>query len=122
MLSVRLTPRSQCDGLEGVARLADSRLVAKARVRAPAEDGKANDALLKLIAECVGLPVSRITLAAGPAARVKKIYCHGEATSIARALEKALGLAPTEQAADPVLDARVPAGPIERRRGGGRIR
>ena len=121
MLSVRLTPRGGSDRLEGIERLANGRIVVKARVRAIAEDGKANDALLALVARGAALPASRVTLAAGGASRLKTLYCQGDSARIAHALQTTLGLAASsdERAA---LDAIGPARPIKARRCGGRMR
>ena len=45
VVTVRLTPKGGRDALEGAERMADGRLVLKARVRAAAHEGAANDAL-----------------------------------------------------------------------------
>ena len=58
-LHVRLTPKSSRDALEGVEMLADGQTVLKARVRAAPEDGKANDALIALVAKSLKIPASR---------------------------------------------------------------
>ena len=62
LLALRLTPRSSKDALEGLEKLSDGRCVLKARVRAVPEDGKANEALLKLIAKSLNLPRQNVSL------------------------------------------------------------
>ncbi|PRC44211.1 hypothetical protein C6A85_000000101400, partial [Mycobacterium sp. ITM-2017-0098] len=41
-------------------------------VREPAVDGKANDAVIRVLAEHLGVPRSRITLTSGATSRVKR--------------------------------------------------
>jgi uncharacterized protein len=41
-------------------------------VREPAVDGKANDAVIKLLAKHLGVPRSRVELASGATARIKR--------------------------------------------------
>jgi len=77
LLSLRLTPRSSKEALEGVETLADGRSVLKARVRAVPEDGKANLALLRLLADQLDLPIRALTLATGATGRTKVIRIEG---------------------------------------------
>ena len=77
LLSLRLTPKSSKDALEGIEALADGRRVLKARVRAVPEDGKANLALLRLLADQLGLPIRALTLASGATGRTKVIRIEG---------------------------------------------
>ena len=77
LLSLRLTPRSSKDALEGVETLADGRSVLKARVRAVPEDGKANEALLRLLADQLDLPIRALSLATGATGRTKVIRIEG---------------------------------------------
>ena len=72
-LHVRLTPRAGRDAIDGVETLSDGRRVLKARVRVAPEDGKANDALLRLLAESLRTPRSRLSLAAGATSRMKTV-------------------------------------------------
>ena len=44
----------------------------KIRISAPPVDGKANAAVLRVLAEHLGLPRARITLVAGTTARIKR--------------------------------------------------
>ncbi|MCO5145156.1 MAG: DUF167 family protein [Aquamicrobium sp.] len=85
-LFVRLTPKSARDGLEGVETAADGRRHVKARVRAVPEDGKANKALIKLLAKELGVPASRIAIVAGETARLKTVCIEGEAEQLEPAL------------------------------------
>ena len=73
LLSVRLTPKSSRDALEGVETLSDGRAVLKARVRAVPEDGKANEALLRLIAKALDVPRRDLDVASGATSRTKVV-------------------------------------------------
>jgi uncharacterized protein len=86
-LRVRLTPKSSRDALEGAETLADGTCVLKARVRAVPEDGKANDALVALVAKAVKIPASRVKIAAGATARLKTLALTGEAAELSARLE-----------------------------------
>jgi uncharacterized protein YggU (UPF0235/DUF167 family) len=86
LVEVRLTPRGGRDALDGIETLADGRTVLKARVRAAPEDGKANAALLQLVAAAAGLPASRAAIVAGATARLKRIRLSGEPAALLKAL------------------------------------
>ena len=78
LLSLRLTPKSSRDAVEGVETLLDGRSVLKARVRAAPEDGKANLALLRLLADQLDHPIRSLSLTSGATARAKVIRIEGE--------------------------------------------
>jgi uncharacterized protein YggU (UPF0235/DUF167 family) len=86
-LHVRLTPKSARDALEGAEILADGTCVLKARVRAVPEDGKANDALIALVAKAVKIPASRVKIAGGATARRKTLALTGDAAELSARLE-----------------------------------
>ena len=71
LVDVRLTPRGGSDRLDGVKALSDGRSVVAARVRAVPEDGKANAAVVKLLAKAMGVAKSRLALLRGATARDK---------------------------------------------------
>jgi uncharacterized protein len=87
LLHVRLTPKSSRDELGGVAILADGRRVLKARVRAVPENGKANEALLQLVAKTLRIPQTAITLQAGASGRIKTL-CLKDARNLIAELER----------------------------------
>jgi uncharacterized protein (TIGR00251 family) len=68
-LTIRLTPRADRDRIEGV----DERGVLRVRVRAAPVEGAANEALLRLIAETVGVPRSLLSIVGGSSARTKTV-------------------------------------------------
>ena len=66
-LTVRVTPRSSADRIEGFGAGGDLRV----RVTAAPADGQANDAVIKLLAKALGVPPRDVVLVAGAAARNK---------------------------------------------------
>ena len=87
-LAVRLTPKGGRDAIDGIETLADGRAVLKARVRAAASDGEANQALVRLLARAAGVPPRDVTLVAGASARLKRLKIAGRGVTLAAALEK----------------------------------
>ncbi len=88
VLHVRLTPKSSRDALEGIETLADGACVLKARVRAVPEDGRANDALVTLVAKNLKTPASRIKITSGATARHKTLLLEGDTLEILAKLEQ----------------------------------
>jgi hypothetical protein len=88
-VEARLTPRGGRDVIEGVGRSSDGRAMLLVRVRAVPENGKANDAARKLLAEAAGVPTSAVELVAGAGARRKTFRIAGEPSVVAAALEGA---------------------------------
>ena len=86
-IAVRLTPKSSRDAVESIEVLADGRAVLKARVRAVPEDGKANDALLTLVARALGVARRQATLAGGATSRLKTVRVGGDGPSLATTLD-----------------------------------
>jgi uncharacterized protein YggU (UPF0235/DUF167 family) len=82
-LHVRLTPKSSREALDGAEIRDDGACVLKARVRAAPEDGKANAALIALLARQIKVPASRIRLATGAASRQKTLVVEGDADALA---------------------------------------
>jgi hypothetical protein len=68
-LALKVTPRARNEGIEGPN--AAGELVVK--VRAVAEDGKANEAVIALLAKAFGIPKSRLEIARGGTNRHKVI-------------------------------------------------
>jgi uncharacterized protein YggU (UPF0235/DUF167 family) len=85
---VRLTPRGGKDGIDGITTLADGSVVLKARVRAAPSEGEANEALCRLLAKSLGIPLREVVLVAGATARIKRLTVAGDARALMAALEK----------------------------------
>ena len=64
-MALRVQPGARGGGLEGLAELADGAILLKAKVSVPAEAGRANEALIKLLAKTWGLPKSGFELLSG---------------------------------------------------------
>lgn len=85
-LAVRLTPKAGHDGIEGLKPTADGSVELAVKVTAVPESGKANDALLRLLAKRLKLPVSALQLVAGATDRHKQILIEGDAAQLESAL------------------------------------
>jgi uncharacterized protein YggU (UPF0235/DUF167 family) len=88
VVTVRLTPRGGRDLIEGIESRADGRCVLKARVRAAATAGEANDALTRLLARAAGVAPSAARLIAGATPRIKRAHIAGDPAAIALALTR----------------------------------
>jgi uncharacterized protein (TIGR00251 family) len=86
-LAVRLTPKAGRAGFSGIALAADGGAYIKAGVTAPAEGGKANRALIKLLARALRLPASDMCIASGAKARQKSIQIAGDPADLKKRLE-----------------------------------
>ncbi len=78
-VSLRVTPRGGRDAIDGIDRLSDGRVVMKVRVRAIADGGEANRAVLKLLAEQLRVPQASLRIAAGASSRLKQVEISGDA-------------------------------------------
>ena len=77
-LRVRVTPRGGADKVEGAGIDADGHALLRVRVSAVAEKGKANDAVLKLLAKTWRLPRSSFAVVSGDTGRNKIITIEGD--------------------------------------------
>ena len=77
---VRLTPRASREAVGGL--YGDA---LKVSVRAPAVDGKANQALIRLLSERLRVPPSRVVLVSGAASRAKVLQVEGLSLAEVRA-------------------------------------
>ena len=82
-LTVRLTPKGGRDAIEGWFQDAAGRRLLKARVAAPPEDGKANRALVELIADAFDVAKGKVAIVSGEASRIKVIEILGDANALA---------------------------------------
>ncbi len=88
-IHVRLTPKSGSERVAGVERHGE-KPVLKAYVTAPPEDGKANAALIALIAGWLGVPKSKVTVASGQKTRLKSVTVAGDGAELLEKLSKLL--------------------------------
>ncbi len=83
---MRLNPKAARDRIDGVACDADGEGVLKAAVTAAPEKGKANAALIKLLAREWKLPKSRLAVSAGMTDRRKTIFIEGDSKVLQKQL------------------------------------
>ena len=79
LLRLRVTPNAGRDLIEGFETLADGIEVLRIRVSAVPDKGKANAAVLALLAKTLRLPKSALTLVSGETARIKTVRIDAEA-------------------------------------------
>jgi uncharacterized protein (TIGR00251 family) len=89
MLPVRLTPKSSRDEIVGVEGFAGE-AVLKARVRALPEDGRANQALERLVGRWLKVPPSSVSVAQGGKSRTKQVLIEGDAGQLGALIEARL--------------------------------
>ena len=86
-LFVRATPNSGRDVIEGVQQRDDGSAVLRVRVKAVPDKGRANAAVIALLARALGVPRSAITVSHGETARLKTLAVLGDSTALVAALE-----------------------------------
>ena len=91
-LAVRVTPRAAKDHIVGVVASPAGGGALKVAVTAPPEDGRANDAVLRLLARSLDLPLRAFTLLRGASARDKLVAISGEPRILINRIKE--GLAP----------------------------
>jgi uncharacterized protein (TIGR00251 family) len=92
-IAVRLTPKGGRDRIDGWAKDSDGKPYLKTRVASPPENGKANAALIALLAKTLRIAKSHIVIASGETARLKQVDVTGKPDYLRDELE-ALGEAP----------------------------
>ncbi|WP_411036496.1 DUF167 domain-containing protein [Shinella sp. BYT-45] len=89
-LTVRLTPNGGRDAIDGWETGADDESYLKARVSDPPDKGRANKALVALIAKAAGVAKSAVSLVSGDTQRKKILRIEGDPEDIVLRLEKAV--------------------------------
>ncbi len=87
-LAVRATPKGGRNTVDGPKADANGDAWLAVRVTAPADDGKANKAVAKVLAFHFGLPVRDVVLASGATARLKRFRLIGDPESLAAIASK----------------------------------
>lgn len=83
LLHVRVTPNAGRDAIDGVERRDDGGVVLRVRVAAVPDKGKANAALIALLAKKLRLPRSAFTLLSGETSRHKTLALSGDGEVLA---------------------------------------
>ena len=81
-VALRVTPRGGRDEVDGLETLANGRTVVKVRVRAIAEGGEANRAVVELLAKALGVPKGKVRVLSGATSRLKQIAVDGDPTKL----------------------------------------
>lgn len=87
-IALRVTPRGGRDGIDGIEQLSDGRSVLKVRVRAIADAGEANRAVLVLLAKSLRVPKASISLLSGATSRLKQVAVEGDPARLTEALRE----------------------------------
>ncbi|HSA79597.1 MAG TPA: DUF167 family protein [Geminicoccaceae bacterium] len=93
-LAVKVTPRAARSAVQGIEVDARGQAYLAVRVTAAPDAGKANAALIKLLAKRWRLPASAVRLVGGATARRKVLYVQGAPERLRARLE-AIELAPS---------------------------
>lgn len=72
VIAVRVTPRASRDAIED-----ENQGALKVRLTAPPVDDRANDALRRLLAERLNVPISAVRIVAGEKSRTKRVEIAG---------------------------------------------
>jgi uncharacterized protein (TIGR00251 family) len=89
-LRLKVQPKAKRTRLEGVVADADGGAALKIAVGAPPEDGKANAAVIALLAEALGVAKSAISVVSGATDRRKLVEIRGDETRLRAALDALL--------------------------------
>jgi uncharacterized protein YggU (UPF0235/DUF167 family) len=85
-LVLRVTPNAPSDRIEGVERRDDGSEAIRVRVRAVPDKGRANAAVVALIAKALEVPKSAVAVVSGETARLKTVLVSGDAATLAERL------------------------------------
>lgn len=86
LVTLRVTPNAGADRIDGAENRDDGTTVLRIRVTAVPDKGKANAAVIALLAKAVGVPKSAITLVSGDTARTKTLRIAGDPAALEAAL------------------------------------
>ncbi len=89
-LAVRLTPKASAERIIGLADEADGGVVLKVAVTAAPENGKANAALVRLLARSFGLPARDFAVVRGVSERRKVVAVSGAPAALAARIREGL--------------------------------
>ena len=87
-VAVRVAPRAARQRIGEIADEANGGRVIKVSVTAPPEGGKANKALIRLLAKQLGVAPGAVTIVAGETQRRKRLRIAGESEALAARLGK----------------------------------
>jgi uncharacterized protein len=88
LLFVRASPGAAKDEITGLWQGARDERRLAVKVAAPPDKGKANAAIIKLLAKALGVPKSTLSVSTGETARLKTIMITGDPASLEQALRR----------------------------------
>jgi uncharacterized protein (TIGR00251 family) len=88
ILNVRVTLKAGADAINGLYEADDGAISLKIRVTQPPDKGKANKAVIALLAKRLGFAKSALSIVAGDTSRNKQIRINGQPDVIAYALDE----------------------------------
>lgn len=86
-LYLRVTPNAGRDSIDGPEIRDDGSCVLRIRVKAVPDKGKANTAVIALLAKALSLPKSSLSVTSGDTARLKTIAIMGDGAELAQRIE-----------------------------------
>jgi uncharacterized protein (TIGR00251 family) len=89
-VALKVTPRGGRDAIDGIETLANGKSVLKVRVRAIAEGGAANAAVIGTLSDVLRVPKSAIRVLSGTTSRHKQIAIDGDPKRLGEALRAAI--------------------------------
>lgn len=89
-LAIRLTPNGGRDAIDGIEPDGEGGMLLKARVTAVPEKGRANKALIALVAKSLGIAKSSVSIASGDTARKKILRIDGDPEDLIEKLKRLL--------------------------------
>jgi uncharacterized protein len=81
-VAIRLTPRGRADRIEGIGRSAEDRPALRVSVTAPPAEGRANHALVQLLAKEWRVAKRDVAIVAGQKSRDKIVHIAGEPAAL----------------------------------------
>ena len=86
-VAVRVTPKGRRDAVTGLSEAADGTALITAGVRAPPEGGKANAALVTVLARAWCVPKRAVRIVAGSGSRRKVVHVAGDPAALRPVLD-----------------------------------
>lgn len=83
---LRVTANAGRDAIEGIEQRDDGSAILRVRVKAVPDRGKANAAVIVLLAKALGVPKSSIGVVAGETAQLKSVAIRGDGDGLVKRL------------------------------------
>lgn len=88
LLYLRVTPKAARPQIAGLFQDADGKVSLQVKVTAQPEKGKANEAVIDVLADALGLPRKAFSFTAGETSRLKTVHIAGNPTAIEQTLSQ----------------------------------